>query len=75
MDESMNADNLKKVIGYDSQIAQFAMSMFAEATLINEEWSRLSLELVDFANKFGRFVQKEREEGFKVTPVEVPIAQ
>lgn len=66
----MNADVLKKVINYDAQIIQFAIGMHAEAIQMNEEWSKLSVELIDFANKFGRFVHKAREEGFKVEKVE-----
>jgi hypothetical protein len=69
MAKSMNADVLKKVINYDSQIIQFAIGMHSEASQLNEEWTKLSVELIDFANKFGRFVHQQREEGFKIEPV------
>ena len=65
----MNADVLKKVINYDAQIIQFAIGMHTEASQTNEEWAMLSVELIDFANRFGRFVHKVREEGFKIEKV------
>jgi hypothetical protein len=65
----MNAEEIKKIINYDMQLGTFSIAMHAEAAPVNEEWGKLALELVEFANKFGRFVQKQREIGF--TPVQV----
>lgn len=62
----MTQNALLKITDYDMKLASFAIQFSGEASLINPEVQELANELLSFTNKFGRFSQKCREEGFKI---------
>lgn len=64
----MNPDQLKQAINFDYQLMTFAIGMHQYFLPTSEKGAKLSAELIDFAQKFGHFVQQAREEGFNVTP-------
>ena len=66
----MNPDQLKQVINFDYQLMTFAIGMHQYFLPLSEKGSKFSSELIDFAQRFGEYVQKERKEGFAVTPTE-----
>jgi hypothetical protein len=67
----MNHEQLKALINYDYQLSTFAIGFHTHALQINEEWAKLSGELLDYSQKFGDFVHKQRQEGFSVVQEQV----
>ena len=66
----MNPDQLKQVINFDYQLMTFAIGMHQYFLPLSEKAAKLSAELIDFAQRFGDYVQTERKEGFSITPTE-----
>lgn len=66
----MNPEQLKQVINYDYQLMTFAIGLHQYFLPLSEKGAKLSLELIDFAQKFGDFVHTARKDGFTVTPTE-----
>ena len=56
----MNPDQLKQIINFDYQLMTFALSMHQFFQPMSEKGSKLSGELVEFAQKFGQYVANER---------------
>lgn len=67
----MNPEQLKQIINFDYQLMTFAIGMHQYFLPLNEKGSKLSADLVEFAQKFGEYVASERSKGFTATPVEV----
>ena len=63
----MNPDQLKQIINFDYQLMTFALSMHQFLQPLSEKGSTLSGELIDFAQKFGKFVSNERNSS--LTPI------
>jgi hypothetical protein len=66
----MNQDQLKQAINFDYQLSTFAIGLHQFFLQANEKGTKLSLELIDFAQKFGNFVHEARKEGLSTTPIE-----
>lgn len=56
----MNPDQLKQAINFDYQLMTFALGMHQYFQPISEKGSKLSGELIDFAQRFGQYVASER---------------
>lgn len=56
----MNPDQLKQIINFDYQLMTFALGMHQFFQPLSEKGSKLSGELIDFAQKFGQYVATER---------------
>lgn len=63
----MNPDQLKQVINFDYQLMTFALGMHQFFQPLSEKGSKLSGELIDFAQKFGQYVANERTSA--LTPI------
>lgn len=63
----MNPDQLKQIINFDYQLMTFAISMHQFFQPLTEKGSKLSGELIDFAQKFGQYVANERNTS--LTPI------
>lgn len=67
----MNPDQLKQIINFDYQLMTFALGMHQFFQPLSEKGSKISGDLVDFAQKFGEFVANERRAALTPIPVEV----
>ena len=67
----MNPDQLKQAINFDYQLSTFALGMHQYFQPLSEKGSKLSGELIDFAERFGDFVHQQRKEALTPLPVEV----
>ena len=63
----MNPDQLKQIINFDYQLMTFALGMHQFFQPLSEKGSKLSGELIDFAQKFGQYVATERAKS--LTPI------
>lgn len=66
----MNPEQLKQLINFDYQLSTFAIGMHQFLSSINDRGSKLSLDLIDYAQKFGDFVYQMRKEGLSSVPTE-----
>lgn len=56
----MTPDQLKQIINFDYQLMTFALGMHQFFQPFTEKGSKLSGELIDFAQRFGQYVANER---------------
>lgn len=56
----MNPDQLKQLINFDYQLMTFALGMHQYLQPLDEKGSKLSAELIEFAQRFGVYVSVSR---------------